>query len=103
MKVEFDVEKGKEDGSAAVGCSWLFGGLLWMVAALVASVGVGIMFGAAWGFLLYAALLVLTGMAIVWYVKRMAAKMVEALDVLADSLDEMEAALEMEAGDGKDA
>ena len=54
MRMEFDVDKSEKDEDALIGCSWLLGGLLFGAAGLVGSIGAGVMFGAAWGFLCYA-------------------------------------------------
>lgn len=57
MKVEasFDVKKKDEEKDEAAGCTCLAGCLAMIVAGLVGAIGCGVMFGAAWGFLAYAA------------------------------------------------
>lgn len=58
MRMEFDVDESEKDEDAPIGCSWLPGGLLIGAAGPAGSIGAGVMFGAAWGFLRCASFLV---------------------------------------------
>lgn len=73
MRMEFDVDKSEKDEDALIGCSWLLGGLLIGVARPVGSIGAGVMFGAAWGFLCYASFLVLCAFLLFCWARRMGA------------------------------
>lgn len=88
MRMEFDVSKSDKDGDALIGCSWLLGGLLFGAAGLVGSIGAGVMFGAAWGFLCYASFLVLCAFLLFCRARRMGRMAADALRDAQAALDE---------------
>ena len=85
MRMEFDVSKSDKDGDALIGCSWLLGGLLFGAAGLVGSIGAGVMFGAAWGFLCYASFLVLGAFLLFCWARRMGRMKRMVADTLRDA------------------
>lgn len=88
MRMEFDVDKSEKDEDAPIGCSWLLGGLLIGAAGLVGSIGAGVMFGAAWGFLCYASFLVLCAFLLFCRARRMGRMVADALRDAQAALDE---------------